>query len=54
MKLRYDHRIRPSRDQLRTRPWVCDRGAVRDRDQNAEYNLRAEGRRLLAAGLAER
>ncbi|MDF3142404.1 transposase [Streptomyces sp. T21Q-yed] len=42
------------RDQLRIRQWVCDCGAVHDRDQNAEYNLRAEGRRLLAAGLAER
>lgn len=42
------------RDQLRIHQWVCGCGAVHDRDQNAESNLRAEGRRLLAAGPAER
>ena len=42
------------RDQLHIRTWTCDCGAVHDRDENAEYNLRREGRQLLAAGRAER
>jgi putative transposase len=41
-------------DQLHIRHWVCDCGARHDRDQNAETNLRTEGRQLLAAGHAER
>jgi putative transposase len=41
-------------EQLGVRRWACDCGAEHDRDQNAEMNLRAEGRRLLAAGPAER
>ncbi|MFB7373712.1 RNA-guided endonuclease InsQ/TnpB family protein [Streptomyces sp. NPDC056222] len=41
------------RDQLHIREWVCDCGARHDRDANAEANLRAEGRTLLAAGHAE-
>jgi putative transposase len=41
-------------DQLHIRRWVCDCGAEHDRDGNAEINLRTEGRRLLAAGPAER
>lgn len=41
--------------QLNVRRWVCACGAPpHDRDGNAEINLRAEGRRLLAAGHAER
>lgn len=40
--------------QLGVRRWVCACGAEHDRDENAEINLRAEGRRLLAAGPAER
>jgi putative transposase len=40
--------------QLGVRRWRCDCGAEHDRDGNAEINLRAEGRRLLAAGHAER
>lgn len=42
------------REQLHIRQWVCDCGARHDRDGNAEINLRAEGRQLLAAGRAER
>jgi putative transposase len=42
------------RDQLNVRTWSCDCGTVHDRDSNAEYNLRAEGRRILAEGLPER
>jgi putative transposase len=42
------------REGLRIRTWRCDCGAVHDRDGNAENNLRAEGRRILADGLAER
>ncbi|WP_316776418.1 RNA-guided endonuclease InsQ/TnpB family protein [Streptomyces sasae] len=42
------------RQQLSVRTWTCTCGAAHDRDQNAECNLRAEGRRLLAAGSAER
>jgi putative transposase len=41
-------------EQLGVRRWVCDCGAEHDRDGNAELNLRREGRRLLAAGHAER
>lgn len=39
---------------LSTRRWVCCCGSVHDRDENAELNIRREGRRLLAAGHAER
>ncbi|MES4907197.1 MULTISPECIES: transposase [unclassified Streptomyces] len=39
---------------LKIRTWRCDCGAVHDRDGNAEINLRAEGRRILAEGRAER
>ncbi|MCQ8830132.1 RNA-guided endonuclease InsQ/TnpB family protein [Streptomyces malaysiensis] len=39
---------------LRIRSWTCTCGVVHDRDQNAELNIRREGKRLLAAGLAER
>ncbi|MFC9395707.1 RNA-guided endonuclease InsQ/TnpB family protein [Streptomyces sp. NPDC057027] len=35
---------------LGRRRWTCDCGAVHDRDQNAEHNLRAEGRRIVAEG----
>jgi putative transposase len=35
---------------LKIRTWTCDCGAVHDRDQNAEYNLRLEGRRIVAEG----
>jgi putative transposase len=38
------------REGLRIRTWTCDCKAVHDRDQNAEYNLRAEGRRIVAEG----
>jgi putative transposase len=38
------------RDGLRIRTWTCDCGAIHDRDQNAECNLRAEGRRIVAEG----
>jgi putative transposase len=47
------------REGLRTRTWRCGCGAVHDRDQNAEVNIRREGQRLLserlhvAAGPAE-
>lgn len=37
---------------LKVRRWVCSCGAVHDRDENAEANIRAEGRRIFAAGLA--
>ncbi|KAA6219422.1 RNA-guided endonuclease InsQ/TnpB family protein [Streptomyces filamentosus] len=39
---------------LAVRRWTCSCGAVHDRDENAEANLRAEGRRIFAAGLAEK
>ncbi|WP_267243870.1 RNA-guided endonuclease InsQ/TnpB family protein [Streptomyces sp. PR69] len=39
---------------LKIRHWTCSCGAAHDRDENAEINLRAEGRALLAAGHAER
>jgi putative transposase len=43
------------REQLHVRVWTCTEcGAGHDRDANAEINLRAEGRRILAAGHAER
>ncbi len=35
---------------LSKRTWTCACGAVHDRDQNAEHNLRAEGRRIVAEG----
>jgi putative transposase len=35
------------------RHWVCECGAVHDRDKNAAYNIRNEGHRILAAGHAE-
>ncbi|WP_335986900.1 RNA-guided endonuclease InsQ/TnpB family protein [Glycomyces sp. MUSA5-2] len=38
---------------LRVRSWICDCGAIHDRDENAEINIRREGRRLVAAGLAD-
>lgn len=38
---------------LRIRTWTCDCGAWHDRDQNAEYNLRLEGRSIMAAGRAD-
>ncbi|UZJ34020.1 transposase [Streptomyces endophytica] len=39
---------------LRIRSWTCSCGSLHDRDGNAEINLRAEGRRILAAGTAEK
>lgn len=38
---------------LSVRTWTCSCGTAHDRDQNAEYNLRAEGRRIVAAGRAD-
>ncbi|MFG2877068.1 RNA-guided endonuclease InsQ/TnpB family protein [Streptomyces sp. NPDC048337] len=38
---------------LKIRAWTCDCGARHDRDRNAEYNLRLEGRRIVAAGRAD-
>lgn len=38
---------------LKIRSWECGCGAVHDRDANAEVNIRREGRRLVAAGLAD-
>ncbi|MGW2817787.1 RNA-guided endonuclease InsQ/TnpB family protein [Streptomyces sp. NPDC001415] len=35
---------------LRIRTWTCDCGTTHDRDQNAESNLRLEGRSLVAEG----
>jgi IS605 OrfB family transposase len=35
---------------LRVRSWVCGCGAVHDRDQNAEINIRREGKRMVAEG----
>ncbi|MCH7233139.1 transposase, partial [Glycomyces sp. L485] len=35
---------------LKVREWVCECGAVHDRDANAEINIRREGRRLVAEG----
>jgi putative transposase len=39
---------------LSDRHWVCECGAVHDRDRNAAINIRDEGLRILAAGQAER
>ncbi len=41
------------REGLRIRTWRCACGRVHDRDQNAEYNLRLEGRSIVAAGRAD-
>ncbi|MEU6247202.1 transposase [Glycomyces sp. NPDC047010] len=38
---------------LRVRRWECGCGARHDRDENAEINIRREGRRLVAAGQAD-
>ena len=38
---------------LSDRHWVCQCGAVHDRDDNASDNIRDEGLRMLAAGQAE-
>ncbi|WP_326593773.1 RNA-guided endonuclease InsQ/TnpB family protein [Streptomyces sp. NBC_01294] len=38
------------REGLRIRTWTCDCGTTHDRDQNAEHNLRFEGRRIVAEG----
>ncbi|MGH8878368.1 MAG: RNA-guided endonuclease InsQ/TnpB family protein [Stackebrandtia sp.] len=38
---------------LKVRTWQCPCGARHDRDANAEINIRAEGRQILAAGQAE-
>ncbi|MDK9495804.1 transposase [Streptomyces katrae] len=35
---------------LKIRHWVCSCGAAHDRDENAELNLRREGRRIVAEG----
>ncbi|MFD0358072.1 RNA-guided endonuclease InsQ/TnpB family protein [Streptomyces sp. NPDC127110] len=35
---------------LKVRNWVCCCGAAHDRDENAELNLRREGRRIVAEG----
>jgi IS605 OrfB family transposase len=40
-------------DGLKVRAWACGCDAVHDRDQNAEINIRREGRRLVAEGLAD-
>ena len=40
-------------DGLSIREWKCGCGAVHDRDQNAEINIRREGKRLVAAGQAD-
>lgn len=37
---------------MKVREWACGCGAHHDRDKNAEINIRREGRRLVAAGLA--
>ncbi|MDA1364197.1 RNA-guided endonuclease InsQ/TnpB family protein [Glycomyces algeriensis] len=39
--------------ELGVRKWTCGCGAVHDRDQNAEINIRREGKRLVAAGQAD-
>ncbi|PRY58868.1 RNA-guided endonuclease InsQ/TnpB family protein [Glycomyces artemisiae] len=39
---------------LAVREWACPCGARHDRDANAETNIRREGKRLLAAGLADK
>jgi putative transposase len=38
------------KEGLRIRIWTCACGAVHDRDQNAEHNLRREGRSIVAEG----
>ncbi|WP_241695000.1 transposase [Streptomyces sp. C] len=38
------------REGLSVRSWRCACGARHDRDENAELNLRLEGRSLVAAG----
>ncbi|GAA2134037.1 transposase [Glycomyces algeriensis] len=38
---------------LKHRAWRCGCGAHHDRDVNAEINIRREGKRLVAAGLAD-
>ncbi|MFG3339378.1 RNA-guided endonuclease InsQ/TnpB family protein [Glycomyces sp. NPDC048151] len=38
---------------LAIRSWACGCGALHDRDANAELNIRREGKRLVAAGLAD-
>ncbi|MFE1560407.1 RNA-guided endonuclease InsQ/TnpB family protein [Streptomyces sp. NPDC058734] len=35
---------------LKIRKWTCSCGAVHDRDENAELNIRREGRRIVAEG----
>lgn len=37
-------------DGLKVRNWVCSCGAAHNRDENAELNLRREGRRIVAEG----
>jgi putative transposase len=37
---------------LKDREWTCVCGAHHDRDQHAEFNIRREGKRLVAEGLA--
>ncbi|MER6999158.1 transposase [Streptomyces sp. NPDC000410] len=41
------------KDGLRIRTWTCDCGTTHDRDQNAEYNLRLEGRSIVAEGRSD-
>ncbi len=38
---------------LKVRRWACGCGAVHERDVNAEINIRREGKRLVAEGLAD-
>ncbi|MDK9496167.1 RNA-guided endonuclease TnpB family protein [Streptomyces katrae] len=38
------------REGLKIRNWVCSCGTAHDRDENAELNLRREGRRIVAEG----
>jgi putative transposase len=40
-------------DGLSVRVWACECGMVHNRDANAEINIRREGKRLVAAGLAD-
>ncbi|MFE3180203.1 zinc ribbon domain-containing protein [Streptomyces violascens] len=35
---------------LKIRNWICSCGAAHDRDENAELNIRREGRRIVAEG----
>ena len=39
---------------LNDRTWICECGAVLDRDKNAACNIRDEGIRILAAGYADK